>query len=225
MALPRLSPQEQEIIAFVELGGTLAIASYAVGILSVQAEHMRESNSRFRAALRVAEQEAVEKYGEPESEVAQYFMKTPGYHGGEAGPERIRFWISRRKLSPQDRVWKSRQFQCDDDRDRIFRTFVSLKSKGASNQVALDLATRRPRLGSAQRRRQRKRFPECNDGGPTDKLAHIQFRGRSELWNGVQRNGIVKRQRLAFWIVTVIRAWPNFRTVACPAVLLTMKCY
>ena len=78
-ALPRLSPQEQEIIAYVELGGTLAIASYAVGILSVQAEHIRESNSRFRAALRVAEQEAVEKYGEPKSEVAQYFMKTPGY--------------------------------------------------------------------------------------------------------------------------------------------------
>ena len=77
-ALPRLSPQEQEIIAYVELGGTLATASYAVGILSVQAEHMREGNSRFRAALRVAEQEAVEKYGEPKSEVAQYFMRAPG---------------------------------------------------------------------------------------------------------------------------------------------------
>ena len=77
-ALPRLSPQEQEIIAYVELGGTLAIASYAVGILSVEAEHMRESNSWFRAALRVAEHEAVEKYGEPKSEVAQYFMTTLG---------------------------------------------------------------------------------------------------------------------------------------------------
>jgi hypothetical protein len=76
-ALPRLSQQEQEIIAYVELGGTLAIASYAVGMLSVQAEHMRESNSRFRAALRVAEQEAVEKYGKPKSEVAQYFMTPP----------------------------------------------------------------------------------------------------------------------------------------------------
>jgi hypothetical protein len=99
-ALPRLSQQEQEIIAYVELGGTLAIASYAVGMLSVQAEHMRESNSRFRAALRVAEQEAVEKYGKPKSEVAQYFMTPPIAHGGEAGPERIRFWIRATEAVP-----------------------------------------------------------------------------------------------------------------------------
>ena len=77
-ALLRLSPQEQEINAYVELGATLAIASYAVGILSVQAEHMRESNSRFKRALVRAEHEAVLRFGEPKSEVAQFFMTTPG---------------------------------------------------------------------------------------------------------------------------------------------------